>query len=82
MHHIQFAAEAVVRDLLKDVAARCMSSGEGADCSSSAAVLEAVDYMDDGSPICLKVTIDAALVNLLPPQLSPPAISPTLDSLF
>lgn len=51
MGHIQAAAESAVRELLKDVAARCGGGG-------SSAVLKAVDYMDDGTAINLKVTID------------------------
>jgi 5-oxoprolinase (ATP-hydrolysing) len=57
MGHIQAAAESAVRELLKDVAARCISSCGGGG-SSNFAVLEAVDYMDDGTPIRLQVTID------------------------
>jgi 5-oxoprolinase (ATP-hydrolysing) len=63
MGYIQAAAESAVRELLKDVAARCISSGGGSSgggSSEGGAVLEAVDYMDDGSPIRLKVTIDGA----------------------
>ncbi|ROV92745.1 hypothetical protein VMCG_09038 [Cytospora schulzeri] len=48
MKQIQDNAEFCVRKLLKDVSKRF----EGKD-------LSAVDYMDDGSPIKLKVTIDA-----------------------
>lgn len=48
MHAIQDNAEHSVRELLKDVSKRF----EGKD-------LVATDYMDDGSPICLRVTIDA-----------------------
>ena len=48
MHNIQDNAELSVRNLLKDVSKRF----EGQD-------LSAVDYMDDGSPIKLKITIDA-----------------------
>ncbi|KAK8206535.1 hypothetical protein M8818_004368 [Zalaria obscura] len=48
MRNIQDNAELSVRNLLKDVHKRF----EGKD-------LSAVDYMDDGSPIKLKVTIDA-----------------------
>ncbi|MCJ1405961.1 hypothetical protein MMC19_000026 [Ptychographa xylographoides] len=49
MHAIQDNAELSVRNLLKDVSKRF----EGQDLSSR-------DYMDDGSPICLTITIDAA----------------------
>jgi 5-oxoprolinase (ATP-hydrolysing) len=59
MGYIQAAAESAMRELLKEVAARCISSGGGS--SGGGAVLEAVDYMDDGTPIRLKVTIDSAL---------------------
>ena len=48
MKKIQDNAELSVRNLLKDVNRRF----EGKD-------LTAIDYMDDGSPICLKITIDA-----------------------
>ncbi|KAF2664480.1 5-oxoprolinase [Microthyrium microscopicum] len=48
MHAIQDNAEQSVRKLLKDVSKKF----EGRD-------LRAVDYMDDGSPICLRVEIDA-----------------------
>lgn len=48
MRNIQDNAEKSVRNLLKDVSRRF----EGQD-------LSAVDYMDDGSPIKLKITIDA-----------------------
>lgn len=47
MHNIQDNAEQSVRTLLKEVSKRF----EGKD-------LQAVDYMDDGSPICLRITID------------------------
>jgi 5-oxoprolinase (ATP-hydrolysing) len=47
MHNIQDNAELSVKNLLKDVSKRF----EGRD-------LSAVDFMDDGSPIKLKVTID------------------------
>jgi 5-oxoprolinase (ATP-hydrolysing) len=48
MHSIQDNAELSVRNLLKSVSSRFA----GQD-------LSAVDYMDDGSPIKLKITIDA-----------------------
>ncbi|KAF2173487.1 hypothetical protein M409DRAFT_15768 [Zasmidium cellare ATCC 36951] len=48
MHNIQDNAELSVKNLLKDVSKRF----EGQD-------LSAIDYMDDGSPIQLKITIDA-----------------------
>ena len=47
MHNIQDNAELSVRNLLKDVSKRF----KGQD-------LSAVDYMDDGSPIRLKISID------------------------
>jgi 5-oxoprolinase (ATP-hydrolysing) len=48
MHNIQDNAELSVRNLLRTVSARF----KGQD-------LSATDYMDDGSPICLKISIDA-----------------------
>ncbi|EXJ60174.1 5-oxoprolinase (ATP-hydrolysing) [Cladophialophora yegresii CBS 114405] len=48
MQNIQNNAEKSVRELLKEVSKRF----EGKD-------LQAVDYMDDGSPIALKISIDA-----------------------
>lgn len=47
MRNIQDNAEQSVRSLLKEVSKRF----EGKD-------LQAIDYMDDGSPICLRITID------------------------
>ena len=48
MHNIQDNAELAVRNLLKGVAER-----------NQGKALQAVDHMDDGSPICLKITIDS-----------------------
>ena len=48
MYHIRANAEMSVRNLLRDVVKRTGST-----------TLEAVDYLDDGSPIQLKVDIDA-----------------------
>ena len=48
MHAIQDNAEKSVRELLKEVSKRFEGKA-----------LQATDYMDDGSPITLKVTIDA-----------------------
>ncbi|CAG8455331.1 18663_t:CDS:10 [Rhizophagus irregularis] len=47
MMHIRYNAELSVRELLKDVSSRMDSN-----------ILKAVDYMDDGSPIQLKITIN------------------------
>ncbi|RDX54504.1 Hydantoinase B/oxoprolinase [Lentinus brumalis] len=47
MYHIRANAESSVRNLLRDVVKRAGSN-----------VLEAIDYLDDGSPIKLKVEID------------------------
>ncbi|TFK37094.1 Hydantoinase B/oxoprolinase [Crucibulum laeve] len=49
MYHIRSNAEVSVRNLLKDVAKRAGSN-----------VLSAVDYLDDGSPIQLRVEINEA----------------------
>ncbi|KAG6890332.1 hypothetical protein C0992_002315 [Termitomyces sp. T32_za158] len=47
MYHIRANAEMSVRNLLRDVAKRAGNN-----------VLNAVDYLDDGSPICLRVEIN------------------------
>lgn len=47
MIHIRYNAELSVRELLKDVSRRMGSN-----------ILKAIDYMDDGSPIQLKITIN------------------------
>lgn len=47
MEEIQHAAELAVRDMLKTIYQ-----------TTNGKPLEAVDYMDDGTPIQLKVTID------------------------
>ncbi|KAF8154608.1 Hydantoinase B/oxoprolinase [Crassisporium funariophilum] len=47
MYHIRSNAEMSVRNLLKDVAKRAGSN-----------ILSAIDYLDDGSPIQLRVEID------------------------
>ncbi|KAL6786052.1 hypothetical protein ACKKBG_A01200 [Auxenochlorella protothecoides x Auxenochlorella symbiontica] len=52
MAHIQAAAEAAVRDMLRAFAAT-QGLGEGG-------VVTAHDSMDDGTPICLAVRVDAA----------------------
>ncbi|KAK4705080.1 5-oxoprolinase (ATP-hydrolyzing), partial [Phenoliferia sp. Uapishka_3] len=49
MQAIQDTAEAAVRSLLKDFAVK-----------NQGRPLEAIDYMDDGTPVALKITIDAA----------------------
>lgn len=41
MYHIRANAESSVRNLLRDVVKRAGSN-----------VLEAIDYLDDGSPVC------------------------------
>lgn len=51
MGHIQTNAEIAVRDMLRQVA-------DDAFTKTGAAVLEAEDRMDDGTPIRLKVTLD------------------------
>ncbi|KAM0755614.1 cytoplasmic protein [Meredithblackwellia eburnea MCA 4105] len=52
MIHIRNNAESAVRNLLRTVAARNFAK-------TGNSILHAVDYMDDGTPIELKVTIDA-----------------------
>lgn len=50
MNHIQTNAEVAVRDVLKEIATRTKER-------VGRSVLTAVDYMDDGTPICLTVSI-------------------------
>ena len=56
MAHIQAAAEGSVRSMLQAFCAARRQQGGG----SSAVRLRASDFMDDGTEICLQVTIDAA----------------------
>lgn len=51
MRHIQTNAEVAVRDMLREIGTKvCQRSG--------VSELEAEDYLDDGSPIRLKISID------------------------
>jgi len=59
MGYIQAAAESAVEGTVERRGGECASAAESGS-SGGGAVLEAVDYMDDGSPIRLKVTIDSA----------------------
>ncbi|XP_037714938.1 5-oxoprolinase [Drosophila subpulchrella] len=52
MSHIQKNAELAVRDMLRQIGRDTMER-------TGSTVLEAKEFMDDGSPIALKVTIDA-----------------------
>lgn len=47
MHHIRVNAEMSVRSLLRDTVARAGTT-----------TLSAIDYLDDGSPVSLQITID------------------------
>ena len=64
MAHIQANAEASVRCMLRAFAAARLEEGGGVSAppssSSRAVVVTASDQMDDGTPIALTVTIDAA----------------------
>lgn len=51
MNYIQQNAEVAVRDMLKEIARKTKER-------TGKTVLTAVEYMDDGSPIKLKITID------------------------
>lgn len=53
MLYIQQNAELAVRDMLREIARKCVAAGRPA-------TLHAVQFMDDGAPIRLAVTIDAA----------------------
>ncbi|XP_063542483.1 5-oxoprolinase [Cydia strobilella] len=51
MAHIQKNAEIAVRDMLKEIASKTYAS-------TGSTVLKAVEYLDNGTPIALSVTID------------------------
>lgn len=51
MHHIQANAEVAVRDMLREIGTKALQRSGGSD-------LQAEDYLDDGSPIRLKISID------------------------
>jgi 5-oxoprolinase (ATP-hydrolysing) len=59
MHHVQANAEEAVREMLKSMAHHVVSQSPHAK-QGDLVVLEAEDYMDDGSTIHLKLTIDVA----------------------
>ncbi|KAH8964631.1 hypothetical protein BDL97_04G077400 [Sphagnum fallax] len=59
MVHVQANAEAAVREMLKTMATRASTLQSGSSNDEKLVVLEAEDYMDDGSAICLKLTIDS-----------------------
>ncbi|CAM6046469.1 unnamed protein product [Sphagnum compactum] len=59
MVHVQANAEAAVREMLKTMATRASALQSGSSNDEKLVVLEAEDYMDDGSAICLKLTIDS-----------------------
>ncbi len=56
---MQANAEAAVREMLKTMATRASALQSGSSNDEKLVVLEAEDYMDDGSAICLKLTIDS-----------------------
>ncbi|XP_017054245.1 5-oxoprolinase [Drosophila ficusphila] len=58
MSHIQKNAELAVRDMLRQIGRDTLER-------TGSTVLEAKEFMDDGSPIALKVTIDAELGSAL-----------------
>ncbi|CAL8091631.1 unnamed protein product [Calicophoron daubneyi] len=58
MQHIQDNAETAVREMLKSSGSK-LSLCNGISGNPSDAVFNAVDYMDDGTPICLRVSVDS-----------------------
>jgi len=60
MHHVQANAEEAVREMLKTMAHHVVSQTPSAKQGASLVVLESEDYMDDGSTIHLKLTIDGS----------------------
>ena len=58
MHYIQLTAEKAVRNMLKEVSKRAdQATSDGSGRGSR--VLRAADAMDDGTPMKLRVEIDA-----------------------
>ncbi|XP_022924406.1 5-oxoprolinase [Cucurbita moschata] len=57
MTYVQLNAEGAVREMLKSVASRVSSNSAGS-AEGSSITIEEEDYMDDGSVIHLKLTID------------------------
>lgn len=58
MKYVQLNAEEAVREMLKSVAAKVSSASSGPETGDSITI-EEEDYMDDGSTIHLKLTIDS-----------------------
>ncbi|KAL8491356.1 hypothetical protein ACS0TY_023114 [Phlomoides rotata] len=56
MNHVQVNAEGAVREMLKSVAAKV--STESAKLKGNPVIIEEEDFMDDGSVIHLKLTVD------------------------
>ncbi len=61
MNHVQDNAELAVRDMLKQAARNVIADAArlGAEVSGERVTLKAVDCMDDGSQVCLTLTLDA-----------------------
>ena len=55
MHHIQTTAELAARSVLQRIAREYGKPGDASE--AGAVTLQAVDYMDDGTPICLRISI-------------------------
>jgi len=61
MNHVQDNAERAVRDMLKQAARNVIADASrlGAQVNGERVTLRAVDSMDDGSQVCLMLTLDA-----------------------
>jgi 5-oxoprolinase (ATP-hydrolysing) len=62
MNHVQDNAELAVRDMLKTAAQNVIDNATrlGAQVNGDKVTLRALDKMDDGSEVCLTLTLDAA----------------------
>ena len=58
MGHVQDAAETAVRKALSELSLNRGMAEQGAELNTEQKVVEAVDYLDDGSPIRLRLSID------------------------
>ena len=61
MFHIQASAETAVREMLKQIVPNSPTSRSPLDGLDGPLVLQASDFLDDGTEICLTVSIDQTL---------------------
>ncbi|XQJ26436.1 5-oxoprolinase, putative [Leishmania guyanensis] len=57
MRHIQATAELAARRVLQRIAREYGKAGDSSSAGMDLVTLQATDYMDDGTPICLRISI-------------------------